>query len=84
MASRFTYPIFKAFDGNSDLLIGGKLYCYDAGTTNPRDTYTTIDLTVAHTNPIILDSLGENEIFITGKNKFVLKDANDVTNLVKG
>lgn len=78
MASRAAYPLFKAFDANADLLIGGKLYTYDPGTLNDRLTYQDAAATTPHTNPIILDSFGEAEIFIVGDTKFVLKDSDDV------
>jgi parallel beta-helix repeat protein len=65
-------------------LSGGKLYSYAAGTTTPQATYTTAAGTVAHANPIILDSAGRvstGEIWLTaGSNyKFVLKTSTDVT-----
>jgi hypothetical protein len=65
-------------------LSGGKLYSYAAGTTTPQATYTTAAGTIAHANPIILDSAGRvstGEIWLTaGSNyKFVLKTSVDVT-----
>ena len=65
-------------------LTGGKLYSYAAGTTTPQTTYTNALGSVAHTNPIILDSAGRvpsGEIWLTaGSNyKFVLKTSAEVT-----
>ena len=65
-------------------LSGGKLYSYAAGTTTPQATYTTAAGTIAHANPIILDSAGRvstGEIWLTaGSNyKFVLKTSTDIT-----
>lgn len=65
-------------------LSGGKLYSYAAGTTTPQATYTTAAGSIAHANPIILDSAGRvstGEIWLTaGSNyKFVLKTSVDVT-----
>lgn len=64
-------------------LVGGKIYTYQAGSSTPLDTYTTVNGTVANSNPIILgtDGRASNEIWLTyGYNyKFVIKDANDVT-----
>jgi len=65
-------------------LSGGKLYSYAAGTTTPQATYTTAAGTIAHANPIILDSAGRistGEIWLTaGSNyKFVLKTSTDTT-----
>ena len=65
-------------------LSGGKLYSYAAGTTTPQATYTTAAGSIAHANPIILDSAGRvstGEIWLTaGSNyKFVLKTSTDTT-----
>jgi hypothetical protein len=65
------------FDNNGVILTGGKLYSYAAGTVTPQATYTTAAGTIAHANPIILDSAGRvatGEIWLTaGSNyKFVL------------
>jgi len=73
---------WQLFDNNGNLLVGGKLYTYAAGTTTPQTTYTTNVGNVAHTNPIILDSAGRvpgGEIWLTGiiLYKFVLHDSLD-------
>lgn len=70
----------RFFDSNGDPLAGGKLYSYEAGTTTPKATYTTAAASVANSNPIILDANGECSVYIPAEiYKFVLKDANDVT-----
>ena len=46
------------FDNNGNVLSGGKIYTYQAGTTTPLATYTTNSESAFHTNPIILDSAG--------------------------
>lgn len=77
-----TYPRFQAFDANGDPLSGGKVYTYDAGTTDPKTTYQNRTLTGdTNTNPIILNSRGEaaNGIFCDGFLKIVIKDSDDVT-----
>jgi hypothetical protein len=72
------------FDNSGNVLTGGKLYTYLAGTTTPATTYTTNSGITAHANPIILDAAGRvpssGEIWLTAgvQYKFVLKDANDV------
>jgi len=56
------------FDNNGVPLTGGKLYTYVAGTTTPQATYTTSAGSIAHANPIILDSAGRvpgGEIWLT-------------------
>lgn len=72
----------RFFDHSSGApLAGGKLFSYLAGTTTPTATYQDSAGLTANSNPIILDSNGECEVFITvGSNayKFVLEDANGV------
>lgn len=64
-------------------LSGGKLYSYQAGSSTPLATYTTVSGTIANANPIILgtDGRAANEIWLTyGYNyKFILQDANNAT-----
>ena len=64
-------------------LSGGLIYSYEAGTTTPKTTYTSSLGTVAHTNPIILNSAGRvpsGEIWLTaGTYKFVLATSTNVT-----
>lgn len=72
------------FDNNGNPLTGGKLYTYEAGTTTPAVTYTSVSGNTAHSNPIILDAAGRvpgsSEVWLFGSNayKFLLKDSNDV------
>lgn len=72
------------FDNNGNPLSGGKLWSYQAGTTTPQTTYTSVTGSTAHTNPIVLDSAGRvatGEIWLTsGANyKFVLMTSANVT-----
>ena len=61
-------------------LAGGLLYTYQAGSSTPLTTYTTINGTVANTNPIVLGTDGRlpSEMWLTYGYfyKFVLEDAN--------
>jgi parallel beta-helix repeat protein len=72
------------FDNSGNVLTGGKLYTYDAGTTTPAPTYTNSNGVTAQPNPIILNAAGRvpdsGEIWLADSvsYKFVLKDANDV------
>ena len=67
------------FTNTGDVLTGGKLYTYLAGTTTPATTYTTSAGNVARTNPIVLDAAGRvpggGEIWLTNNvaYKFVLE-----------
>lgn len=56
-------------------LVGGKVYTYDAGTTNPRATYSDAAGTIPNTNPVILDARGEALIFWNGSYKVTLQDS---------
>jgi hypothetical protein len=75
---------FQFFDNNGNVLSGGLIYTYLAGTTTPIDTYTSYTGTIAHTNPIVLDSAGRvpsGEIWLlegeASEYKFVLKKSDD-------
>lgn len=71
---------YQAFDDNGNLLVGGKLYTYEAGTLTPKATYTTAAGTVANSNPVILDSSGYADVWLgDGGYKFRLDDADDNT-----
>ena len=45
-------------------LAGGLLYTYAAGTTTPQATYTDSTAATANSNPIVLDSRGEANIWL--------------------
>jgi hypothetical protein len=83
MAVVFLSPVggvaAQFFTNTGTVLTGGKLYTYAAGTTTPQATYTTSSGTIAHTNPIILDSAGRvpgGEIWLTAAQyKFTLQDS---------
>jgi hypothetical protein len=63
-------------DAAGEPLVGGQLYTYIAGTTTLQATYTDSTAATANTNPIILDSRGEANVWLGGAiYKFVLKDA---------
>ena len=68
---------WQFFDNNGVPLAGGLIYTYAAGTTTPQATYTTSAGTVAHANPIVLDSAGRvpgGQIWLLfATYKFVLK-----------
>lgn len=72
------------FDNAGNVLTGGKLYTYAAGTTTPQNTYTTSVGNVPWSNPIILDAAGRvsgsGEIWLLDgtQYKFILRDSNDV------
>jgi hypothetical protein len=71
------------FDNSGNILSGGKIYTYEAGTTSPLATYTSSSGNTAHTNPIILDAAGRvpgGEIWVALQlYKFILKTSADAT-----
>ena len=72
------------FDNSGNMLSGGKIYTYEAGTTTPLATYTSSTGITAHTNPISLDAAGRvpagGEIWVALQlYKFILKTSADVT-----
>jgi hypothetical protein len=72
-------PKTQFIGANGAPLVGGKVYTYQAGTTSPQVTYTDSTGSSANTNPIILDSRGEANIWLgEATYKFKLTDANDV------
>jgi hypothetical protein len=69
-----------SFLGTTGLpLSGGKIYTYQAGSSTPLATYTTVNGTIANANPIVLGTDGRtpSEIWLTyGYNyKFILQDS---------
>jgi hypothetical protein len=65
-ASLTPAPKIQFFADNGTPLAGGKLYTYAAGTTTPLASYTAYAGTVANTNPVILDSRGEANVWLDG------------------
>lgn len=78
-------PIWGAgaqlLDNSGNVLTGGKIYTYAAGTTTNQATFTSSSGNTANSNPIVLNSAGRvpYEIWLLDGNayKFVLKDSND-------
>lgn len=62
-------------DKDGEPLNAGLVYAYDAGTTTPRDTYTDKAGGTANANPVVLDSAGRAEIWLSGSYKFVITDS---------
>jgi hypothetical protein len=86
MASVLLSPVGNGqqfFDNNGIPNAGGLIYTYQAGSSTLLTTYTTVNGTIANTNPIVLDAYGRtpSEIWMqTGYSyKFVIQTANAVT-----
>jgi len=80
MAGLTPSPKQQIFGTDGLPLVGGKIYTYAGGTSTPIATYTDYTAATANTNPIILDSLGQANIWLlnTTTYKFIVKDADDV------
>ena len=57
-------PKLQFFDANGDPLADGLLYTYAAGSTTPLTSYTDSTGVSANTNPIVLDSRGEANVWL--------------------
>jgi hypothetical protein len=80
MAGLSPTPKQQIFGTDGEPLVGGKIYTYAAGTSTPIATYTDYSAGTANTNPIILDSRGQANIWLlsTVSYKFIVRDADDV------
>jgi hypothetical protein len=78
MAQMFTSPAFQFVDSSGRPYAGGSLTFYQSGTTTPLATYSDANLSVANTNPVVLNSAGWPDTAIFLQNlpyKVVLKDS---------
>ena len=72
-------PKLQFFTAAGIPLVGGKLYSYAAGTSTPLATYVDSTGVTANTNPVILDSRGEANVWLgAAAYKFRLADSDDV------
>lgn len=74
---------WQFFDNSGNVLTGGLVYTYQAGTTTPLAAYTSNSGTTAHTNPIVLDASGRvpgGEIWLKAVTayKFVVRTSTGV------
>lgn len=79
MANRFYSPNQQFCDGTGAPYAAGSLAFYASQTSTPLATYSDSALTIANTNPIVLDSAGRaGNIFLQNlAYKVVLSDANN-------
>jgi len=78
MANRFYSPNQQFADNTGTPYAGGSLAFYASGTSTPLATYSDSALTIANTNPVVLDSAGRaGNIFLQNlAYKVVLSDVN--------
>jgi len=77
-SARLLYPRFHAFDSNGDPVSGGLVNTYEPGTTTRKASFSDKSLTIENTNPVVLDSDGEADIYLSGSYKIVLTDSSEV------
>lgn len=71
-------PVLKPqyFDDDGNPLAGGMLFSYVAGTSIPLATYVDSTGDTPNTNPIVLDSAGRANVWLSaGSYKFILEDS---------
>lgn len=68
--------IFQSFLPTGGFNAGGKVFTYAGGTTTPQATFTDNTGAVQNTNPIILNSMGQAQIWLTANlvYKYVVQD----------
>ena len=86
MASVLLSPVGNGqqfFTNNGIPNAGGLIYTYQAGSSTLLTTYTTVNGTIANTNPIVLDAYGRtpSEVWMQAgySYKFVIQTASAVT-----
>lgn len=78
MATLATNVSFQCLGLDGKPLAGGKVYTYEAGTTTPKSTYTTMAGDVPNSNPVILDQNGKAKIFLgDGAYRMRILDSNE-------
>jgi hypothetical protein len=70
MAALTPTPKQQIYGSDGNPLVGGKIYTYAAGTTTPLATYTDAGAGTANTNPIILNSLGQANIWLAPSSSY--------------
>ena len=61
-------PFFT--DKCGKLLVGGKVFTYEANSLTPKITYADSDGLMPNTHPVILDKSGEADIYLDGNYRF--------------
>lgn len=77
MASILIPPRIQFIDANGEVLAGGKIYTYEAGTSTPKATWKDQEKVTLNAYPVILNSQGRAQVWIDGAYKVVIKDEND-------
>ena len=81
MATISPTPKLQFLDANGAPLSYGLLYTYVAGTTTPKQTWIDAAQSATNTNPILLDSRGQADVWLSAGEayKFVVLNSSSVT-----
>lgn len=80
MATSTTFVFLK---GDGTPLAGGTVEVYSAGTNTPKTSYSDSGLSVPNAWPVVLDSNGKADIWISGAYKLIIKDSEGVVQETK-
>ena len=75
----FVSTFTPILDNSGNVLVAGKLYFYEVGTTTAKNTYSDSSLTTANANPVVLSSAGIATVFLNGNYDLVIKTSADAT-----
>lgn len=68
----------RFYNNDGTVASGGKVYIYEPGTTTPKNSYTDSTGATPNTNPVILDSKGECDLWVAGTYKINVTQSDDV------
>lgn len=66
MTAQALFVKYRYTDENGIPLSGGKVHTFETDGVTPKDSYSDADGTSPNTNPVILDSAGQADIYIDG------------------
>ncbi len=75
MASLLSAVRTRFFDKSNKPLAGGKVYTYEANSTDPKLTWSDTDLTIPNTNPVLLDMEGTAYVYLDGNYRIRVEDS---------
>lgn len=81
MATSLAPILTQLFDDYGEVLAGGFIYTYEAGTATPLVTYQDLAGATPNANPVVLDAAGRATVRVTDgvAYKFIVKDSAGVT-----
>ena len=76
---RSSNPVPQYFTAKNKILVGGLMFYFEVGTSDPKATFSDQAETIQNTHPVVLDSEGRlPNVFFTGAAKQVLEDSDNV------